>query len=352
VSEIDPEHDSPAARALTRYGWDAHWAARLAEHPGTVPGRVIRHDGVGLQLATADGVVLRMLGRRLDPAPTVGDWVVCAGEEPVAVLPRDSLLRRRAADADRDQSLAANVDVVFLVCGLDRPVKPGRVNRGATVALEAGATPVVVLTKAAVVDDPDRAALEIAAACPGVEVLVTSAREGVGLDALRDHTRDRTVTLLGESGAGKSSLVNALLGEQVADVGAVRAGDSKGRHTTTTRDMHLLPTGGVIIDTPGIRAVGLWAEPDDVSETFADVDALADECKFRDCAHDTEPGCAVTAAVDAGELSASRVEAWRALDDEVRTSVRSLPEHERRRYERSFARVVKDAQRRKGRDEP
>jgi ribosome biogenesis GTPase len=228
-------------------------------------------------------------------------------------------------------------------------VKAGRVNRGATVAWEAGATPVVVLTKAALVEDAEGTAREIADACPGVDVLVTSAREGEGLDELRDHTRDVTVTLLGESGAGKSSLVNALLGEEVADTGAVRAGDSKGRHTTTTRDLHLLPTGGLIVDTPGIRAVGLWADPEDVTEAFADIDALAAECRFRDCAHDTEPGCAVTAAVAAGELSAARVEAWRALDHEVRTSARALPEHERRRRERAFGRVVKDAQRRKGR---
>jgi ribosome biogenesis GTPase len=335
---------------LARYGWDEHWAARLADHPGTTPGRVVRHDGVALQLATADGVVTRMLGRRLDPAPTVGDWIACAGEEPVAVLPRDSLLRRRAADAERDQALAANVDVVFLVCGLDREVKPGRVHRGVTVAREAGATPVVVLTKAARAEHPEETARAVADACPGVEVLLTSVREGEGLDELSAHTRDRTVTLLGESGAGKSSLVNALLGEDVAEVGEVRAGDSKGRHTTTTRDLHLLPGGGVVVDTPGIRAVGLWADPDDVSETFADIDELAVRCRFRDCVHDTEPGCAVTAAVDAGELSAGRVEAWRALDHEVRTSLRALPEHERRRRERAFGRMVKDASRRKGRD--
>jgi ribosome biogenesis GTPase len=342
--------DSTGAHLLARYGWDAHWADRLADHPGTTPGRVVRHDGVALQLATADGVVTRMLGRRLDPPPAVGDWVACAGEEPVSVLPRDSLLRRRAADAERDQALAANVDIVFLVCGLDRVVKPGRVHRGVTVTREAGAVPVVVLTKAALAEDADRVAREVAAACPGVDVLVTSAREGQGLDALRDHTRDRTVTLLGESGAGKSSLVNALLDEDVADVGDVRAGDSKGRHTTTTRDLHLLPGGGSIVDTPGIRAVGLWADPDDVIETFADIDELASECRFRDCAHDTEPGCAVTAAVAAGDLSAARVEAWRALDHEVRTSLRALPEHEQRRRGKAMSRAVKDALRRKGRD--
>jgi ribosome biogenesis GTPase len=350
VSDAGPAADSPGARLLARYGWDARWAARLADHPGTTPGRVVRHDGVALQLATTDGVVTRMFGRRLDPAPAVGDWVACAGEEPVAVLARDSLLRRRAADAERDQALAANVDVVFLVCGLDRVVKPGRVHRGVTVTREAGATPVVVLTKAAVVEDADEVAAAITEASPGVDVLVTSAREGLGLDALRDYTRDRTVALLGESGAGKSSLVNALLGEQVAEIGAVRAGDSKGRHTTTTRDLHLVPSGGVIVDSPGVRAVGLWADPDDVSETFADIDELATQCRFGDCAHDTEPGCAVIAAVAAGDLDATRVEAWRALEHEVRTSLRALPDPEQRRRGKAMSRTVKDALRRKGRD--
>lgn len=290
------------------------------------------------------------LVRRLDPAPAVGDWVACEGDEPIAVLPRASLLRRRAADKDVGQVLAANVDVVFLVCGLDRAVKPGRIDRGATLARDAGAIPIVVLTKAALPGvDAEAVAADVMASSPGIEVLITSAREGIGLDALRERARDRTVTMLGESGAGKSSLVNALLGEDVAATGAVRQGDSKGRHTTTSRDMHVLPTGGVLIDTPGIRGVGLWVEPEAVAETFPDIDELAAECRFGDCSHDTEPGCAVLAAVEDGTITPVRLAAWRALEHEAVSSPRVATSYEERRRGREMSRIARAEQRRKGR---
>jgi len=319
-------------------------------HPGLTPGRVTRHDGSAVQLATPDGIIAAPLVRRLDPAPAVGDWVAWDGTEPVAVLPRVSLLRRRASDRDVDQVLAANVDVVFLVCGLDREVKPGRIDRGATLARDAGAVPIVVLTKAALVDDADTIAKDVAAASPGIDVLITSAHEGRGLDALRDLARDRTVTLLGESGAGKSSLVNALLGEDVAAIGDVRVGDSKGRHTTTSRDMHVLPTGGVLIDTPGIRGVGLWVEPEAVGETFPEIDELTEGCRFGDCSHETEPGCAVLAAVETGTVTQERLAAWRALEHEAQSSPRVATSYEQRRKDKELTRMIKAASRRKGRD--
>ncbi len=308
-----------------------------------------RHDGTALHLATTEGVVILPMVRRLDPAPAVGDWVAVQGDEPVAVLPRSSLFRRRAADRDEGQVLAANVDIVFLVCGLDRAVKPGRIDRGATLARDAGATPIVVLTKAALSPDAEAVADEVATASPGIEVIITSAREGIGLDALRQRARGQTVTMLGESGAGKSSLVNALLGEDVAAIGEVRPGDSKGRHTTTSRDMHVLPTGGVLIDTPGIRGVGLWVEPEAVAETFSEIDDLADECRFTDCGHDSEPGCAVTAAVAAGSVTPARLAAWRALQQEATTSPHVALTYEQARANKELARNTKAAQRRKGR---
>jgi len=304
--------------ALTAFGWNAHWAALLREVPGDpVPARVVRHDGVALIVAGPDGIVTAPLGARFEPEPTVGDWVALVDGSPVAVLERSSLLRRRAALRDVEQMLAANVDVVLLVCGLDRPVKASRIQRGATLSSEAGAEPVIVLTKSAHADDAARVADRVRAANPGITLLVTSVREGLGVEELRAVARDKTVALLGESGAGKSSIVNALLDKQAAAVGAVRASDSKGRHTTTSRFLHVLPGGGTLIDSPGIRSIGLWGDPDAVAETFADIAALADGCRFADCGHQTEPDCAVKAAVAEGTLAPERLAAWRALEEET-----------------------------------
>jgi ribosome biogenesis GTPase len=271
--------------SLVPYGWNDRWAALLAgvagprgaagaEGPALAPGRVVRHDGTAVTLALPDGVRPITLSRRLEPAPTVGDWVAVDGEVPVAVLERTSLLTRRSAHTDTPQSLAANVDAVLVVCGLDRPVKPGRLDRVITLAWDAGATPAVVLAKADLAGDPTSVARAVADDHPGVEVVTTSVVAGTGMDDLHALVRDRTVVLVGESGAGKSSLTNALVGDQVMATAEVRAGDAKGRHTTTTREAHLVPGGGVLIDTPGLRAVGLWADRDAVAATFADVDGL------------------------------------------------------------------------------
>lgn len=336
-----------SAPALAAYGWSDHWADLLDAHPGSRAGRVVRHDGSAVQLATDDGIVVMTLTRRLDPAPTVGDWMAFAGTDPVAVLPRESLLVR--AGRDGDQALAANVDLVLLVCGLDRPVKAGRISRGAALARDAGAIPVVVLTKAALEPAAEAIRAEVVATQPGIDVLVTSSKEGIGLDELRALATDQTVTMLGESGAGKSSLVNALMGEDVAATSAVRRGDSKGVHTTTSRELHVLPTGGILIDTPGIRSVGLSAAPEAVTEAFAEIDALATECRFGDCRHDQEPGCAVTAGVASGAIAPERLAAWRTLRSEAEAAALRASPYEQRRRDKQFARITKAAARRKGR---
>lgn len=337
---------------LVPFGFGDRWLAPLAEHPDCTPARVLRHDGSALVLATVDGV-RAVPYRSLEPPPTVGDWLACRGDELVAVLPRTSLLQRRASASDEPQLLAANVDLVLLVCGLDRRVKPGRIQRSATLAWDAGAVPAVVLTKASVArragTDTDEIAARVGAENPGLDVLVTSAHESEGIDALRTRIDGRTVTMLGESGAGKSSLLNALLGTDVAAVGHVREGDRRGRHTTTARQLHPLPSGGTLIDSPGIRAVGLWVDPDAVAATFADVEEHALGCRFTDCGHDGEPGCAVAAAVEAGELPAARVASWRALRDEAEATARRMVPHEQRRHEKQWARITKEAQRRKNR---
>jgi ribosome biogenesis GTPase len=316
--------------SLRAFGWNERWADLLRQLPGDpVPGRVVRHDGVALVVAGPDGIVTAPLGPRFEPEPTVGDWVAMVDGQPIAVLERSSLLRRRAAMRDVEQVLAANVDVVLLVCGLDRPVKASRVQRGATLAAEAGAEPVIVLTKASHADDAQRVADRVGAANPGIALLVTSVREGVGIEELRAVARDKTVALLGESGAGKSSIVNALLDKEAAVVGEVRARDSKGRHTTTARFLHVLPGGGTLIDSPGIRSVGLWGDAEAVADTFADIAALGDGCRFADCGHDSEPDCAVKDAVAEGTLSRERVEAWRALVHETEANAQIVVAHER-----------------------
>lgn len=315
---------------LTAYGWDRRWSeaydawsgsGEAAEVDGALVGRVVRHDGAGLMVATGDGPPVRvMFGAAVRPAPIVGDWIVIdATPHPVATLARRSLLRRRAAGGDGEQALVANLEVVLIVLGLDRPVRLGRVQRTLTLANDAGAEAIVVLTKADLAEPEvvDAARATVAEVDADLPIVMLSASDRWGLDDLLDRIGARTVALIGESGAGKSTLVNALVADSVAVEGAVRAGDHKGRHTTTARELHLLDNGGVLVDTPGIREVGVFAETDAVAETFPDVDALASSCRFADCAHEDEPGCAIRAALERGELEPDRFLRWRDLQEEA-----------------------------------
>ncbi len=347
--------------SLDAYGWDDRWRGEVeafltdeaaSDIDSPRPGRVVRHDGAGLMVATEDGVIRAMFGPTVDPAPVVGDWVVLDRvPNPRATLPRRSLLRRRAAGGEGEQAMAANVDVVLIVCGLDRPVRIGRIQRTMTLANDAGAESLVVLTKADLADPTDaaRAEMTVAEADPSLAVVTLSARGGWGITDLLDHIGRRTVALIGESGAGKSTLVNTLVNAQVAATGGVREGDAKGRHTTTSRELHLLATGGVLVDTPGIREVGIFADPDAVAETFADVEELATQCRFNDCTHRSEPGCAVTAAVEAGDLAPDRLDRWRVLEAEAEAAaVRADPVAARRR-DRQMGRMYRDVLRDKHR---
>ncbi len=339
--------------ALLPYGYTHVREGQLPA--GTLPARVIRHDGGSLLAITPDGPRSLRPDSRLDPQPTVGDWLavhVPPGGPPdgariEGVLPRTSLLRRASADATGVQSLAANVDVVLITCGLDRPIRPGRVHRVATQAWDAGAEPVLVLTKAAGGGHVDLPRLEIEH--PGLRVLVTSALEQVGLAEVREVVAGRTAVLIGESGAGKSTLANALLGRPAAATGAVREGDGKGRHTTTARQLHLVPgeRGGAIIDTPGIRSVGLFTDAESVDASFQDIQDLASECRFSDCAHLSEPGCAVLAALAEGRLPQVRYDSWRRLQREVASAALRSSPHELRKYGKQFSRVAKEAAARK-----
>jgi ribosome biogenesis GTPase len=320
---------------LRPYGWSDHWSALLA--PGRRPARVVRHDGQLVVVATPELRAVPVRAKADDLV--VGDWVGLDDDGAIAdVLPRRSLLRRGAPDGT-EQPLAANVDVVLIVCGLDRPARAGRLQRAVAATWDSGAEPLVVLTKTDLDVDTPQALAVTAGALPHVDVIVTSTTTRAGLDDLAAACRDRTVVLLGESGAGKSSLTNALIGDDVAAVGAVRDSDQKGRHTTTARELRLLPGGGVIIDTPGVRALALWLDSDAVDATFPDIEELSERCRFGDCAHDTEPGCAVRDAIDA-----DRLERWRSLRHEA--VARERTEQERRRDERLGSRTAREAQRR------
>ena len=327
--------------SLISVGWGPRWAHLLAAHGSDLePGRVLRHDGVSVNVLTASGERIVKLRRGAD-APTVGDWLALDGDTLVAVLERASLLRRRAAGGDDLQVLAANIDLVLLVCGLDRFVRAGRVQRGEALAWDAGAVPVLVLTKADLAEDLEGTVAEVATAHEGLERFLTSAPQGLGIAELRARLVGSTSVLLGESGAGKSRLVNAILGADVAVTGAVREGDAKGRHTTTNRQLHLVPGGGVIIDSPGIREVGLAGDEESVDATFTDVEALALECRFNDCAHTGEPSCAVVGAVQAGTLAQARLDAYLELREEAVVAGERADAHARRAQDRQDARAAK-----------
>lgn len=339
--------------ALHPYGYTPIRAGQLPA--GTSPARVIRHDGGSLLVITQDGPLSLRPHPRLEPQPTVGDWLAVrvppdAGWDAAridSVLPRTSLLRRATADGTGVQSLAANVDVVLIACGLDRPVRAGRVQRVAAQAWDAGAEPVLVLTKAVRGAAVDLQRLELEN--PGLRVLLTSAVEHVGLAQVRAVVAGRTAVLIGESGAGKSTLANALLGRDEAAVGAVRERDGKGRHTTTARQLHLLPgnDGGALIDTPGIRAVGLSTDAESVDASFDEIQELAALCRFSDCGHLSEPGCAVLAALADGRLPQARYDSWRRLQREVASAALRSSPHELRKYGKQFARMAKEEAARK-----
>ncbi|WFE57034.1 ribosome small subunit-dependent GTPase A [Micromonospora sp. WMMD712] len=319
---------------LTALGWDADRAAHARAHvrAGRRPGRVARVDRGVCTVLDADGPVRATLGaavladaaRDLTRLPCAGDWVLLRTwpDGPVtveSVLPRRTALVRRTAGKDASgQVLAANLDAAAVV----EPVHPepdvGRIERLLSLAHESGATPLVVLAKADLAADPAAIARQLAGVAPGVPVLPVSAERGDGLDALRPHVAPgRTLALLGPSGAGKSSLVNALAGAVVMPTQAIRRVDGKGRHTTTWRALVAVPGGGAVLDTPGVRAVGLLDGAAGLDRAFADIAALAAGCRYGDCAHDAEPGCAVRDALAAGELAVRRYDSWRRLQREV-----------------------------------
>jgi ribosome biogenesis GTPase len=324
---------------LTCLGWDSRRDTEFAPPAeSAVPARAARIDRGMLDVLTSDNPL--RVARPADTDVAVGDWVALTAEDRQwrvdNVLSRRSAIRRASVTGEsRPQVLAANVDVVVIAVPTVPEPRVGMTERLVALAWDSGATPLVVLTKADLVPDPDVLADDLRASAPGVEVVVVSAARSDGLQPLAAQLAPgSTFCLVGRSGAGKSTLVNGLLGEQRFATTDIRD-DGKGRHTTTFRELVVLPGGGILIDTPGLRGVGLWLDGDGLDRAFADVEELALTCRFADSRHDTEPGCAVLGAVDAGTLDERRLHSWRKLQREAqwiarRTDARLRAEEARR----------------------
>ena len=310
---------------LRLWGYGDHVAG--AVEAGALLGRVVQVDRGECDVVTAAGMVRAgsdSVRAQAETAPVTGDWVQVTLQNDVAlisrVLPRRTALTRRdPAERDAEQVLAANFDIVGIVAGLDRPLPPGRFERMLVMARDSGASITILLTKADRAPDAASAAETVRAVAGDVGVLTLSVLSGVGLADLRSRLGPgRTLALVGASGSGKSSLVNALAGAEVAATAAVRPSDRRGRHTTIARRLVLLPDdGGMVLDTPGVRALGLTDAQEALSRVFSDIEEHGRSCRFADCAHGAEPDCAVTAAVEGGEMNARRVERFLALRDEI-----------------------------------
>lgn len=340
---------------LKDYGWDEGFAASFAglSERGLEPARVTRQSRDLSSLITARGEAAGEVSglfrhRARGPAeyPAVGDWAavrtVPGGRAVIeAVLPRRSAFTRKAAgESVEAQVVAANIDTVFLVSGLDGDFNLRRMERYLTTAWSSGSAPVVVLNKADLHADSAAFAAAAAGVAPGVPVLAVSARDGRGLEGLGPYLLPgRTIALLGSSGVGKSTIINRLLGEErfaTSEVSDAEAG--RGRHTTSARELVRLPSGALLIDTPGLRELGLWADDEGLDRTFDEIDALAARCRFPDCRHEREPGCAVRAAVEAGRVDRARWESFLKLRREMRFLELKKDEKARRQREKAAGR--------------
>lgn len=320
--------------ALDALGWTDPFASAFQAHaaPDVIPGRVaLEHQHIYRVLSERGEHLARVAGKLRHEAstaveyPAVGDWVALRtrpGELRStihAILPRRSRFSRKVAgDTTREQIVAANIDTVFLTTGLDGDFSLRRIERYLVTAWESGAQPVVLLTKADLCDETDARVRDVEAVASGAPVHATSARQNHGLDILGQYLQPgRTVALLGSSGVGKSTLINRLLGREQQRTAEVSTYKARGRHTTTNRELILLPGGGLVIDTPGLREIQLWEVGGSIGATFADIEALAAGCRFGDCRHDTEPHCAVRRAADEGTLEADRLESYLKLRREA-----------------------------------
>jgi ribosome biogenesis GTPase len=292
-------------------------------------------------LVAGEGFVQHATFSRSRPL-AVGDWVLVDNETVTAVLERETTLVRDTGDFGT-QVIGANIDLVLVMFGADRPLKQRKLMRFVAFAGDIGATPIVIISKTDLVDDPDGLVELVQPWIPGVSIVLTSIEDGSGIEEIFDALNGRTGTFIGESGAGKSSLVNALMDEEVAWIGEVRETDAKGRHTTTARELHLLPDGGSVIDNPGVRSLGLHAEGEGVEGLFSDIEEWSLECRFRDCSHESEPGCRVRAGVDAGEITNDRWTAYLHFVQEQSSAAARLSDRDRQSTARTEAAAAQRA---------
>jgi ribosome biogenesis GTPase len=351
LSETTPHVFDDAPGGLGAYGWNPSVAARYRPYtdPHHVPARIVRVDRTTCRIMTPAGLErCRLASTAIQPV--TGDWAV-VGRAPDAaytlihVLPRSTAVVRANAAGSGEQTLAANIDTMFILHGLDRPHRVGRLERLAILSWEAGVEPVMVLTKIDLAGTPgavigvDEGIHEIGKTIPGVEIVPASAVTGDGTDRLARYLRQgQTVGLAGESGAGKSSLINHLAGNDLQATGRTRRGDHKGTHTTTARELVPIPGGAVLMDTPGLRSISMPSAQDGLARSYADLEEYASQCRFRDCAHRAEPGCAVQAAIADGRVAPERWTGYRKLQREMTHEAQRAVDRSRRAETRTARR--------------
>ncbi len=339
-------------------GWSDFFASQIEnDDSGLTPARVTRQDLNRYHLITESGETQAVLPGRMRSysraeLPTVGDWVLLAestGDDPDVIqrtLDRRSKFSRKAAGTEtEEQVIAANIDTVFIVTGLDDNFNPSRIERYLVLAWDSGTNPVIVMNKTDLCDDVDEKLELVSNVAMGVPIHAVSGETGDGLDEILQYLgAGMTAAFLGSSGVGKSTLINSLLGVDHFETGAVREGDSKGRHTTTHREMCLIAGKGLIIDTPGMREIQLWSDDDSTAAGFTDVEQVAIGCRFADCKHRSEPGCAVQAAIGAGTLDAARLDSFRKYQRELAHLMArqdAVKRVESKKARRKFAKLVR-----------
>jgi ribosome biogenesis GTPase len=344
---------------LSHLGFSPFFEQQQHTTSGGLLARITRTSAHSCQLRAEHGVIEATIPRALlcdnELAPVVGDWVVVEQDGSCWLVRhvferRTRIARRAPGRRTRMQVIAANVDLVFVVTGLDGDFNPRRIERYLTLVADSGASAVVLLTKAGICPDVEAKSAAARAVAPGTPVLAVDVLAGIRTEALADYvTAGHTIALVGSSGAGKSTLVNHLLQAPVVKIGSVRDGDDRGRHTTTHRELFWLPQGGALIDNPGMRELQLWVDSESLDQAFVDVTGASRDCRFSDCSHAHEPGCAVRDAVARGDVDDERLDSYLKLRAEVDSTNRRRSDDNRRADERQLAKRIRQAKHTKGR---